>query len=149
MGARTQQLLAAAAVVAQVVGPVVAPPAAPWAAPGVGLACQAQLNAFCNTASINTDCYNASLAPWFGLFDHNGSPDGQSKFRRSPNSRRGRAVVRMRPLSRCDCVPEHLAPVETFSSGLAFVSASHTASERTHRAAAATQHVHSRVLHTR
>lgn len=56
------------------------PPAAPWAGPGVGLACQAKLNAFCNDPvkdGPNHDgAYNASRAPFFGLFDHNGAPDG-------------------------------------------------------------------------
>ena len=56
------------------------PPAAPWAAPGVSLECQAKLNAFCNDPDKdgphNDGAYNASRAPFFGLFDHNGAPDG-------------------------------------------------------------------------
>ena len=72
---RLLQLLLAAAV-----GAGAPPPAAPWAAPGVGLECQAKLNAFCNDPSKdgphNDGAYNASRAPFFGLFDHNGAPDG-------------------------------------------------------------------------
>ena len=48
--------------------------ASSWAGPGVGLACQAKLNAFCNNSTLDKDAYNATLAPYFGLFDHNGSP---------------------------------------------------------------------------
>ena len=72
---RLLQLLLAAAF-----GAGAPPPAAPWAAPGVGLECQAKLNAFCNDPSKdgphNDGAYNASRAPFFGLFDHNGAPDG-------------------------------------------------------------------------
>lgn len=52
------------------------PPAAPWAAASIGLACQAKLNAFCNDPKLDAGAYNATLAPYYGLFDHNGSPDG-------------------------------------------------------------------------
>eukprot|EP01052_Picozoa_sp_SAG31_P022008 SAG31_NODE_1730_length_7424_cov_28.201911_8_plen_512_part_00 len=56
------------------------PPAATWAPPEVGLACQAKLNAFCNDpvrdGPRQDGAYNASRAPFFGLYDHNGAPDG-------------------------------------------------------------------------
>ena len=83
-----QRLLAAAVGVVAGVGPgravepgtVGPPPPASWAPPGVDLNCQAKLNVFCNDpikdGPQHDGAYNASRAPFFGLYDHNGAPDG-------------------------------------------------------------------------